>query len=264
MPAQNVPVLIGNTYKRDHMPGMIITKEEWIDVYGSPPREFNNPGGFPVGLTLTQMMTMFWKVKKWHLSGSGTRFQSRFDGDPDPPLVSWSIATDLIHSSTDGTSAVEYSKKTCLIKQVSDLRDIAASLPVDTGEFLYEWAQVDDDNNYTHSPFVFIGPLSGAFSDILHTNLDGQPAPIFLTHGSGSFSDFANACIIIYDEDSELFYPWFYLSLPGGRTEPIDYINTLPVCGALTITADGMDDISISFHASGTTANATMAATEYW
>lgn len=253
---QNTPYLVGNTFRRDHIFGLTVTKAKWLAAGWSWPPYQDVPCMHPIGMTLEQLMTIACRVKTWQLSGGGLRPHAEYDGGP-VTNIPWTSNTQLIHARA--ASPTVQAEKTILVRAVADLRDEAGR------GYLDNWEHRDPPD---HLPFLFTGPeLTQFLWRVDHT----QPALLLAmvrsgVDGSDGFTPFNNCAITIYDEATKLFWPYFRFQTPGGLAGPTTPTNPDfwgSSCGTLTVSAEGMTPFVVTCYL-GASVTMTLEALTYW
>lgn len=109
----NVPYLVGNKFKRDHIMWPTILRSQ-IDTVFPGLTDDQKDAIWPVDITLAQMLALCWRVRKWELSGSAT--VSKTISFPNPPDA------DIVKTAS-GTATVDATEIVTLLNGVEAIRE---------------------------------------------------------------------------------------------------------------------------------------------
>lgn len=186
----NVPYLVGNTFNRDHVQWPTILRNEIDDVHPGLTDD-EKDAIWPVDVTLQQILSLCWRVRKWDFSGSvavsvGTSY-------PNPP------APDIVNNAS-GTATVDATEIVNILNGVEATRerDLVGRVWDDTTNALTRFYKnlVSDglsfvEGNVPVSDWTTTSSISGDDSGFLSAEFQ-------------ALSDYH-----LFDEDTEQFGPPF-------------------------------------------------------
>lgn len=241
----NVPYLVGDKYQRDHGYWPTVLRSEYLELVlgGTDPvlvRLMN--GLYPIGLTLEQMMGLFWRVRTWKIAGASFAINTTVTDDPVTPddfavrhdtgtTVDFSFDTKRRQTPADSVPQIDLTSER---DTLADWRNhplkkdyYPPSLVTPTPVPLWKTLRnvgIQDAANYNRddpeNPFLI--RITDSFTYSVPLVLEGDPIlvvnPMKFSAGSVMVDPprfFMSNDYVLYDPNAKLFYPKMFLGFGG-------------------------------------------------